>query len=295
MSVLAKYTVEDLKLPEPLISVKLHATTLFEVIDLLAGHRLLSVPVLAEDGSLVGMMDGLDVLAYITKCFGQGFEQLEDCPIEQVKNFETMEPVPSVQMETTLDIVAHLISGFARRCVVTKDGMPYSVVTQSLMLQFFREHVSELDAEVLASPAHTRSSPNFCSVSEDITAQEAFMRLAEERASSAGVVDGEGALIMIISATDLVRSLSHMEDKGSALQILRETNVVDYLATERMHDTRARAGAIVVGPDDPFEHVLDKLASCRVHQVVVATNREPRGVIRLADVCRHVGGIAVEI
>jgi len=289
MACLDGHTVAELQLPKPLITLSQTGDTLFSAIDSLASHHLLSAPVVADDGSLVGIVDSLDIVAYITAKLKSGADTLEDCGLDKVKDFKSSEP-PCVSMEDSLNLIVNLFSGSARRCIVLKDGKVYSVITQSLMLEFFQTQKELLDSSTLESSASTKSSGSFFCVKDDQKASEAFKSIHEEGLSSCGVLDEDGAIIMVLSAADLVVGLAGLKDKGESLAHLQETEVVEFLAETRVSNPKARASAILVAPDSSFEQVLNKLSKCRVHRVVVAKDKRPSGVISLTDVCKHIAG-----
>jgi len=289
MACLDGHTVAELQLPKPLVTLSHAGDTLFSAIECLASHHLLSAPVVADDGSLVGIVDSLDIVGYITAKIKSDAATLDDCGLDKVKDFKSSEP-PCVSMEDSLSSIVELFSGSARRCIVLKDGNVHSVITQSLMLAFFHKQKELLASSLLESPANSKSGGSFFCVKDDQKAAEAFKSINEEGLSSCGVVDEDGAIIMVLSAADLIVGLSSLKDKRDSLNHLKKTEVVEFLAHNRDSNLKACASAILVAPDSSFDQVLNKLSKCRVHRVVVAKDKRPSGVISLTDVCKHIAG-----
>ncbi|MDH3592919.1 MAG: CBS domain-containing protein [Planctomycetota bacterium] len=113
-----------------------------------------------------------------------------------------------------------------------------------------------------------------------------FARLcAEDNVSGAPVVRVDGALVGIISRTDLMRRL--LEDDpmfgGSSpaegLPSIGEDNrqVADVMETK----------VVSVAPDTPVHEVAELMVEDRIHRVLVVENDEPVGIITSLDLLAH--------
>lgn len=301
MAFLSRYTVRNLDLPVPLVCLRHPVDGLYKAIEVLAERALLSAPVLSEDGKVLGVLDALDVVAYVVdRAAGAGAPDPEaplvaDEPLDKVMgrgHATSAGPGAArhahVGLDEPLDKVAALLSTTVRRAVVLgPEGEAHSVVTQSQLLKFLHDHIEEL-GQARAKAAKEFCSDGAVSVSEESSALSAFQVMRTGHVSSIGIVDDAGCLVSVASATDLVKSLARMSDKASALQELERTSVLEFVAWNRQHDIREIAAAVTARPDQHLDSVLSKLAACRVHRVMVCEERRPVGVLSLTDVCRAV-------
>lgn len=294
---LASYKVSDLPLPLPLVSLPHREATLFRAIDTLAEKHLLSLPVLTEGGQLEGIFDSLDVVAHVVQRAASGAECLEDLLLDSVMGCSRTTPEAKatsklvVSIDTPLDEVAELVSGPGRRAVVMDAaGAAHSVVTQSVLLQFLHTKKEQIGHATLELTAEHLSSKSAVCVTEEQSALAAFQAIHEHGVSSVGIVDDQGVLISVVSATDLVVGLTMVGDSGksSALRDLNVMTVLDFVARNRQLNLKARAATVTVAPQHSLEKVLEKLAACRVHRAMVCVDRKPVGVLSLTDLCRAV-------
>lgn len=109
----------------------------------------------------------------------------------------------------------------------------------------------------------------------DDTLMTATRAMAERNISSLVVVDEAGALLGIITRTDLVRACHRKAD----------------WATERVQDWM-NADVVTVGLDESLEHVMELLIDRHIHRVVAVRMDDegrviPMGVLSAADVVYH--------
>jgi len=284
LPLLQKSGVADLALPVPLVALSHPEDTLFRAVDLLSERRLLSAPVLAPGGGrrVLAVLDALDVVAYVARCAAEGPGELRDAGVDEVAGLSRGgQPHAEVGLERPLDEVASIIGGPARRAVVVDaGGRPHSVITQSTLLQFLHGRLGELEALQRRWTAQDLCSPAPVCVADSESALSAFQTIRDSGVSSVAVVDEEGAMVTVASATDLVVWLANSHEKRSALKTLHEASIVDVVKGNRELDYKAR-------PDQPLESVLEKLAKTRVHRVIVCSKeRKPLGVLSLTDICR---------
>eukprot|EP00930_Biecheleria_cincta_P084890 TRINITY_DN74313_c0_g1_i1.p1 TRINITY_DN74313_c0_g1~~TRINITY_DN74313_c0_g1_i1.p1 ORF type:complete len:295 (-),score=51.87 TRINITY_DN74313_c0_g1_i1:47-931(-) len=287
---LSAFKVRDLALPRELVSLRHPEQKLFEAVQVLADHHLLSAPVLDSEGKLIGMLDSLDVVAYVVNEAADGKTVLSDHDIESLAMW-----VGTVELDDPLDQVCDTVAGPVRRSVVLGDsGKPVSVITQSTLVQFLHSKKEEIEALKSCGPASDFCSRSVITVGEHASALEAFNIINQKQVSSLVIVDADGHVLTVISATDLVMGLAHWQNKSPALERLKACNVVDFALSNRKFELKDRTAAVAVAPSAPLQEVIEKLAVARVHRVVVmGDNRELVGVISLSDICKAISPVMI--
>jgi len=288
---LMPYKVKDLSLPTELVTLQHPKHRLFDAIRLLSEHRLLSVPVLDEDGKLLGSLDSLDILAHVVEAEAEGKGKLLSKHIDHIMG-KVYSASPAIHLEDSLSEVVAKIAGPARRAVVLgKGGRPESVVTQSTVIKFL------LDKKIFQARRRHWLAKNLCTAgvvvaSESETALKVFQKLLERKVSSLVILDEDGCPLAVVSASDLVHGLAKMQDMSDAISVLGTANVMQFITDSRLADARTshtRAAVISVPPDAPLTEVIEKLAKTRVHRLVVmGEGHTPLGMLSLSDICRAV-------
>ena len=160
-------------------------------------------------------------------------------------------------------------------------------------------------------------------VSPDITVRQLARLLADEEISGAPVVDGNGTLLGVVSATDVVRLAAEDAEVHIASSSLpsdraafpdpsgdKEPEPDPYgfflpedspFSGERLLDQFAESEldaalvseimtpvAFSVGPDDSLKELAEFLVRGRIHRAVVVEGDRLRGIVSSADVLRAV-------
>ena len=160
-------------------------------------------------------------------------------------------------------------------------------------------------------------------VSPDITVRQLARLLADEEISGAPVVDGNGTLLGVVSATDVVRLAAEDAEVHIASSSLpsdraafpdpsgdEEPEPDPYgfflpedspFSGERLLDQFAESEldaalvseimtpvAFSVGPDDSLKELAEFLVRGRIHRAVVVEGDRLRGIVSSADVLRAV-------
>lgn len=285
---LSKYKVRDLPLATEVVTLKHPDQRLFDAIEVLSARHLLSAPVLDESGKLYGLLDALDIVTFVVNEAAKG-NVFQDADISTVMGIghASRSSCAQVSLDDGVDKVLDIISGPARRAVVIgPTGCPYSIVTQSVLLQFLKSKLDEFQGLKQCGTAKEHCSSGVAAVKESDTALQAFEAIRQLGVSSLAILSEDGTMTTVVSATDLVVGLAHMLDKSRVLAELRTTSVLDFVALNRRLDTKARASTVAVRPDAPIAAVIEKLAACRVHRVIVCMDNKPIGVLSLTDICR---------
>jgi len=166
--------------------------------------------------------------------------------------------------------------------------------------------------------------PRVVTVDVGATARDLARILADEQISGAPVVDGSGALVGVVSATDLVRLAAEDTEVRLVSSALREPRSEgasdpeddDYTGPDPYgfflpEDTPFSEGALLadvpesrldatgvedimtpvsftVSPGDPVEELCAFLVRGRIHRAVVVENGDLVGIVTSADVLRAV-------
>ncbi|HSG06722.1 MAG TPA: CBS domain-containing protein [Longimicrobiales bacterium] len=160
-------------------------------------------------------------------------------------------------------------------------------------------------------------------ISPDATARQLARLLADEEISGVPVVDDNGALMGVVSATDLVRLAAEDADVHVASSALPSDRAVfpdpdgdeepdpdpygfflpedSPFSGERLLDefTESKLDAVLVseimtpvafsvGPDDSVKELADFLVRGRIHRAVVVVGERLQGIVSSADVLRAV-------
>mmetsp|Transcript_51579 Transcript_51579/g.111874 ORF Transcript_51579/g.111874 Transcript_51579/m.111874 type:complete len:354 (-) Transcript_51579:283-1344(-) len=314
-------TVGDLPLPQPLLALRHPGDTLFKAIELLAKYHILSAPVVAaRGGALLGLIDSLDIVAHICSLTeGDSTARLGNLPVNEVMGtFRPSSEIAQVDLKTPLKEVLKLFSGTTRRAVVKgPDGGVYSVVTQSLLMQFIQDNKKLFNLSSLNTTASQMSLRGHVGINENQPAIDAFREMKNHHISSVGLLDKDGCIVSVISASDLVVGLALVPHKGVSLSKITAGSAMDYLASNRQINPKAKCGSckrvglsglsgqhpeqikkyattlqqaraanVCVSPETPMVSVLAKLSSTRVHRITICKERKPVGVVSLTDICR---------
>ncbi|MHC4957997.1 MAG: CBS domain-containing protein [Planctomycetota bacterium] len=106
--------------------------------------------------------------------------------------------------------------------------------------------------------------------------------LAEDRISGAPVVRVDGALVGIVSRTDLVTRL--LEDDttfGTS-----EDEALSFESNIRQVGDIMQSEVLTVGPDAPLPEIATRMAADRVHRVVVMDGDQVAGIITSLDLLK---------
>eukprot|EP00928_Gymnodinium_smaydae_P061524 TRINITY_DN45578_c0_g1_i1.p1 TRINITY_DN45578_c0_g1~~TRINITY_DN45578_c0_g1_i1.p1 ORF type:complete len:311 (-),score=52.10 TRINITY_DN45578_c0_g1_i1:45-977(-) len=288
--VLARYEVGDLPLPKELFFLEHPKHTLFDAIHFLSDHHVSCAPVLGEDGGLMGVVDASTIVSYVVRSATKGSLELKDSPFTDLLLRAT--PITVVNRNARLDYISDALAGPSRRAMVigSYGSPPDSIVTQFTLLQFLWSKKEELKQSLIGKVMDL-CTPSAITIEDRDSALAAFEVMHAKHVSSLPVLDSDGLVFSVISATDLVIGLAHMLDKTQALATLKASSVLEFISANRSLDLHARAPSIIVYADTPLESVFGKLVASHVHRVVVCTSdRKPLGVLSLTDICRAASG-----
>eukprot|EP00003_Mantamonas_plastica_P023491 TRINITY_DN4239_c0_g2_i1.p2 TRINITY_DN4239_c0_g2~~TRINITY_DN4239_c0_g2_i1.p2 ORF type:complete len:148 (+),score=55.91 TRINITY_DN4239_c0_g2_i1:718-1161(+) len=113
------------------------------------------------------------------------------------------------------------------------------------------------------------------------TAINAFRFLAEKGISSAGLVDGQGALLGNIGSSDLKGIIPNNDITPILLNVNKYVNMI------RSWSTDESAPSVDCTKNTALSHVLLKLDATKVHRLwVIDSKFHPMGLLSLTDVIK---------
>lgn len=169
-----------------------------------------------------------------------------------------------------------------RVAVVDDNHNLIGVLTQSLLLRSIHDDLVSMSeiSGIKARSLRMTEVNKLVTVTADMTAFDAFMKMHKEGLSSLAVISGNGDIFENISATDL---------KGALTDFKRlMLPVRDYLALTRalVLGKKRAEGLIYCELDRSLAEMLSLINTNGVHRVyVIDEQRKPVGVVSLTDVC----------
>lgn len=119
--------------------------------------------------------------------------------------------------------------------------------------------------QAISSIMHRTISP----VSMDDTVEEVEAMMKARRISSAPVYDGDGAILGIITSTDLVK----LHASGKDPKNVHAWEICTYRPIE-------------VTPDTPVRKVAELMIEHKIHHVVVMENEQMQGIVSSLDLVK---------
>lgn len=278
---------------------------LSEALAKLAAKRVLAAPV-TKGGSFAGFIDARDVCAVITQLLvasppsSEGVvaaPKLAHVRIEDVANVarevaeKPLNELPAVLpadedgvllfkgsgattlfelVETGFRLGAGHHGPPCHRAVVVDDSeRPVGVVSMSDVVRFVAHHLGEASALTLDAAGLAAGSRQVLTCDGNATtALEAFAFMQARGVSALAVVDGFGAIVDNISASD-VRTLT-VDTLGSLV-----TSVLEFLAARR---PAIAPGLVYCSPGCTLAVALKRMIDAEVHHLWIAETDEATGV-----------------
>jgi len=307
-----KYNVKDL-IPKDfkLIACK-PDVTLPDALKLLVDKNVLSVPVEdpATPSNYLGFIDIVDILSFVallTKAkelvdiFSpqpvdiNDFTESENSVLSQMKVCDIITDPTHTQrtpwcavwegmpLNSLLDMFSKDVN-LHRVAVTDTSGQVIAIISQSRVIQFLYEHMSDLEKlgithrKVKSCLSHLPGSSTVHTVNSKQIALEAFMMLVQKNVSGIAVVDDNNVLVGCLSASDI---------KGSTYDKMFENirkSVEEFMTDKTNRFSKLWPAPVAVAPDASLKAVLCQLAEKKIHRVfVVDEHKKPVGVISLCD------------
>jgi CBS domain-containing protein len=301
------------------LPIKIHvvttAATVREVLETLYHHHIHAVPLIDFEFKCEGMIDILDVLAFLLKVTSEPIESRVtpysthlknddlDMLIARSDKFNTANVAKEVNLSTrnpflpcTLGApLVEVLRGFARglhRVPVVDAENPHNIV--AIMTQTDANRFLATDTEKYLGQERANKSlaelglvcgpERLVTVSHDTKAIDAFITMHEKSLSAVAVVDEEGAFHGCLSATDL-KLITNYRFQALLLP------VAEFLTHVRKEEGRVcKNYRVWCLPTTPLKTVIKRLAEDRIHRIYVVDEAtlKPQGVVSLTDIARIV-------
>ncbi|KAL6073818.1 cell separation during budding [Balamuthia mandrillaris] len=284
--------------------------TIGQVLDTLYKYDITAVPVIDYESKVHGMLDNLDLLAFLVNITSQGKR-----PVSQVLAREDLEQFYETSKNWTLSTVDQgksVLESLGQRnpWLPCTTGVPLSAVLQVFADGIHRLPVVNSDAPNEVVNIITQSDVNcflaqdplkylaakaeatlqdlhllqgeqaISKVTADVPAIDAFVKMYDEERSSIAVVDASGILLGCISATDLkyIRNFNFQ-------QLLRPS--FDFIQEVRKNQAKVKDYLVTVPPTATLQDVVTTLAKKRVHRLyVINEENHPIGLVSLTDIAK---------
>jgi CBS-domain-containing membrane protein len=287
-----------------LISIE-DSTTIFDALKVLNENHLNSVPIFdSKKNTFIGNLGYLDlVLAVAWMNAGKEIaEALVGTDISfseylaQEVNISTKEsaatfsnasernPWVTIEHDASVEELAKALSAPGTyRIAVQKDGAVVGMVSQSRLVEFIYEHLSEVADQAKKSIDElSLGTEPVVSTTKNVEVNAAFRKMLDHSLNALAVVDKKGRLAGCLSASDLQGKSAKAFFTGLYAPVgsyLKTSNVSRHVAGEQT--------PIACQPNDTLAHVLFKLSSNHIHRTFVVDKEfKPTKVVSLTDVLR---------
>eukprot|EP00002_Diphylleia_rotans_P025954 TRINITY_DN5150_c0_g1_i1.p1 TRINITY_DN5150_c0_g1~~TRINITY_DN5150_c0_g1_i1.p1 ORF type:complete len:327 (+),score=68.45 TRINITY_DN5150_c0_g1_i1:106-1086(+) len=293
---------------EDVITVPSHYS-IEQTLRILNEHHILSAPVMV-DGSVIGMIDMLDVVAFFVQEYRRGLisvvetlneEQLQEnlktidvqaltnggqslkASVDKIFDMSERNPVCPVDHKGTLyQLMEVFAKGVHRVPLVDSNGRLCGVLSQSRVIRFLYENPKTL------APTFSRmtmqdlwvDTKNVITINHKRQAIYALFVMMEYKVSAVAVVDDEGRFVANLSGSDL-KGLTE-ECFGwlicSVIDFLKQMN-----GTIRLPITCTATTTIAAA--------IAQLATSNIHRLwMVDGSGRPIGVLSMTDIFHHIVG-----
>jgi 5'-AMP-activated protein kinase regulatory gamma subunit len=306
---LESYTVDSLPTPKGRAIVIDSQSSLLQGFETLVDNNILSAPVYdASKNKYIGFLDVRDLVSFVVFLVDEqkvsDTKTLKDIITHGIKMFKTPTTdgvtisylsrrnkfIP-VQEEATLWTAAQIIArqSVHRVPVVNKEGKVVNIISQSSLLGFLNDHLTELKEETDKTIGELRiGSRPVTSVNKDAAVIEAFRLMDRHRRSGVALVDNSGRLVGTTTGKDLGLFI-----KNPTLATLEQVTIFNFLNTIRSQQIDIKSPTIAVFEKDTLGKAIGLLAATKVHRVFVCDNEQffrPIAVISITDILNYLIG-----
>lgn len=116
-------------------------------------------------------------------------------------------------------------------------------------------------------------------VAPDSTVAEVVQAMADGHVSGLPVVDSEGRVLGVVSATDVLQAAAEREDGGGRTTLFEHTAARDLMT----------AGAITIEPDADVREAAQRMLYGEVHRLFVEEKGRLVGVVSQTDIAHAMG------
>jgi len=301
---LASTTVKEL-IPTDFKLISATASqTIPEVLKLLTENNILSVPIWNEaEKKFDRFVDLLDIVMMVV-VLGAAKDLVDALStrevdwkeyIEQESKIFSSEPVreladasernPWVSVSSVLPILS-LMDMFSKdvnlhRVMVTdNDQNVIGVITQSRMIQFLQDNVDKFPTLAATNVKDIVRTTDVVSITPDKKAMDAYQLIISSQVSGVAIVNEQGELVGVISASDVRRSLESnvFTDMHLPIAMYLEKGVPE------LKTVASSQIPVCVAPNESLKDTLEKLVQNQIHRIFVAEEKKPTGVLSLCDI-----------
>jgi CBS domain-containing protein len=253
-----------------------------------------------QEQGVVGLIDTLDILAYIVELFGENdsknhhvniFDRLENGgklareKIVSITDFAHNPYTPIQKGRSVYEACQLLIKYKSHRCpVINEQGKIVSMVTQAAIVNLFAANIDKMGhlAKKTVGELKLGLKP-VVTVPKTMRTIDAFKVMHEHKISGVGVVDHSGILIGNLSARDL----KHLD--ASNIYSCMYASASSFIQRVRANMINIVHPAISCTTETDLGFVIGRLSANRIHRLYVCDkDLHPIGVIALRDVIQCV-------
>eukprot|EP01128_Nolandella_sp_AFSM9_P001530 TRINITY_DN11711_c0_g1_i1.p1 TRINITY_DN11711_c0_g1~~TRINITY_DN11711_c0_g1_i1.p1 ORF type:complete len:376 (+),score=45.90 TRINITY_DN11711_c0_g1_i1:84-1211(+) len=283
MQSLRNVTAGNLVADQPALVTATLTDSVEVVLQLMARHHIVSLPLMNEAHQFVGIISLQDLVLDLvwrpeerSRLPSTLTRQVRDVYAlrEEAKQLWVLQETDSI-----LSCLGPMSSG-VHRALVPKQaaegrGLTYSVLSQFDIVRFLHAHKREFAAllEKSIGDMHLGVKYTLETVTADQKTFDCFKKLGDEYVSAVAIIDNmDGSLVGTLSATDLRGfTVAQLPYLGKSLQ--------DFLFSQH----GAIKPPIFTTNSSSLETVIDLLLDNRVHRVWIVKDRMPTGVVTLTD------------
>ena len=228
-------------------------------------------------------------------------------PVGEVINISGRSPFVTVAPGTrTLDVVSlfvrnpalHRVAVMAASTVEDPDLTPgggveslVGIVSQSDIVRWLASHVDSLPRALQCLEEQDVVNKSLVTVRDTDTVYEAFLAFGEAKVTGGPVVDSDGRLVGVLSASDVRRS------DGYNLFSDLDRPVLDYLTlTNPAFTTTSHSSSLLPATGQvgtPMVELLRSAVDHSVHRLIIVDgDRRPRAVLSLHDLLTWFSGVS---
>lgn len=289
--------------------------TIHDALKSLYKYHITSVPVIDLEYNCLGLLDILDILAFLVKVSVEALEsrvtplsrnlkdddldmlfersaKLNCAAVEKVFNLSRRNPFLPCTYRAPLRDVMRVFAHGVHRVPVVKSEEPnivINILTQSATNAFLAKdpelYLGDKANKTLQELGLIQGEDKIISVKDDTIAIDAFILMHEQGLSDVAVVNARGVFQGCLSASDL-KLIKDYKFRSLLLPVM------DFVRAVRQEEGRIFRNFLVhCGPEATLADVVRRLASESVHRVfVVNDGLKPIGVVSITDISRIVSG-----
>lgn len=292
--------LEDTKIAEVSLSDKnvvfaSENDSIGDVFTNLVKNNILSVPVYSGEMRLVGFLDILDILHFLSERVvdyskGGPFDSIgwfaswhsvqavKDVKCKDIINISQRNPNLSAQHDLSVQLTLDSMGAYnLHRIAIVKGDTLVGILTQTKLLDFFFKHNFLEDIGNIAKMTAGQMQLGYKKVFTTTTstkAIDAFRFMIENQVSGLAVLNDEGQIVGNISASD-IRELGFEFNLFSKLFV----SIKDFFG-ENAKPLQA------VNPETTFKKIVEIFHTSKVHRVYVVEGKDILGVITPSDILK---------